>query len=109
VVIEAGHRQAGRPGTVAQAGLPRPRGRSSRFAERVITRNHHDADLSGRPRGDIRGAATREEIDPVRFIGKLVDRTARATRWARTAVARGAEVTVVSRERRAAGPGGREK
>jgi phosphopantothenoylcysteine decarboxylase/phosphopantothenate--cysteine ligase len=68
------------------------------LATRVLTRRSVDPgarlDLSGR-RVVVSAGGTREEIDPVRFIGNWSTGT-QGYALARTAVARGAEVTVVA-------------
>jgi phosphopantothenoylcysteine decarboxylase/phosphopantothenate--cysteine ligase len=56
--------------------------------------NHHEKDLAGR-RVLVSAGGTREEIDPVRFIGNWSSGQ-QGYALARTAVARGAEVTVVA-------------
>jgi phosphopantothenoylcysteine decarboxylase / phosphopantothenate---cysteine ligase len=63
-------------------------------AIRLLARGHHSQDLAGR-RVVVSAGGTREEIDPVRFIGNWSTGT-QGYALVRTAVARGAEVTVVA-------------
>ena len=63
-------------------------------ALRLLARGRLRADLAGR-RVVVSAGGTREEIDPVRFIGNWSTGT-QGYALARTAVARGAEVTVVA-------------
>jgi phosphopantothenoylcysteine decarboxylase/phosphopantothenate--cysteine ligase len=60
----------------------------------LLARGHAAPDLAGR-RVVVSAGGTREEIDPVRFIGNWSTGT-QGYALARTAVARGAEVTVVA-------------
>jgi phosphopantothenoylcysteine decarboxylase / phosphopantothenate---cysteine ligase len=63
-------------------------------AARLLERPGLDRDLAGR-RVVVSAGGTREEIDPVRFIGNWSTGT-QGYALARTAVARGAEVTVIA-------------
>jgi phosphopantothenoylcysteine decarboxylase/phosphopantothenate--cysteine ligase len=71
---------------------------------RVLARGTLAQDLAGR-RIVISAGGTREEIDPVRFIGNWSSGT-QGYALARTAVARGAEVTVVAANVGLADPAG---
>jgi phosphopantothenoylcysteine decarboxylase / phosphopantothenate---cysteine ligase len=73
--------------------LPEPAGIFA-AATRLLARGAMAADLAGR-RVVISAGGTREEIDPVRFIGNWSTGT-QGYALASTAVARGAEVTVVA-------------
>ena len=73
--------------------LPEPAGIFA-AATRLLSRGTAAADLAGR-RVVISAGGTREEIDPVRFIGNWSTGT-QGYALASTAVARGAEVTVVA-------------
>ena len=73
--------------------LPEPAGIFA-VATRLLARGPVTADLAGR-RVVVSAGGTREEIDPVRFIGNWSTGT-QGYALAGTAVARGAEVTVVA-------------
>ena len=73
--------------------LPEPAGIFA-VATRLLARGAVAADLTGR-RVVVSAGGTREEIDPVRFIGNWSTGT-QGYALASTAVARGAEVTVVA-------------
>ena len=73
--------------------LPEPAGIFA-AATRLLVRGSVAADLAGR-RVVVSAGGTREEIDPVRFIGNWSTGT-QGYALASTAVARGAEVTVVA-------------
>jgi phosphopantothenoylcysteine decarboxylase / phosphopantothenate---cysteine ligase len=73
-------------------------------AIRLLARGGLSQDLAGR-RVVISAGGTREEIDPVRFIGNWSTGT-QGYALARTAVARGAEVTVVAASVTLADPAG---
>ena len=73
--------------------LPEPAGIFA-IATRLLARGAVAADLAGR-RVVVSAGGTREEIDPVRFIGNWSTGT-QGYALASTAVARGAEVTVVA-------------
>jgi phosphopantothenoylcysteine decarboxylase / phosphopantothenate---cysteine ligase len=73
--------------------LPEPAGIFA-AATRLLARGAMTADLAGR-RVVVSAGGTREEIDPVRFIGNWSTGT-QGYALASTAVARGAEVTVVA-------------
>jgi phosphopantothenoylcysteine decarboxylase / phosphopantothenate---cysteine ligase len=73
-------------------------------AVRLLARGRLSPDLAGR-RVVISGGGTREELDPVRFIGNWSTGT-QGYALARTAVARGAEVTVVAANVALAAPAG---
>ncbi|HEY6314330.1 MAG TPA: bifunctional phosphopantothenoylcysteine decarboxylase/phosphopantothenate--cysteine ligase CoaBC [Streptosporangiaceae bacterium] len=73
-------------------------------AIRLLARGGLSQDLAGR-RVVISAGGTREEIDPVRFIGNWSTGT-QGYALARTAVARGAEVTVVAANVALADPAG---
>jgi phosphopantothenoylcysteine decarboxylase / phosphopantothenate---cysteine ligase len=73
-------------------------------AIRLLTRGRLSQDLAGR-RVVVSAGGTREEIDPVRFIGNWSTGT-QGYALARTAVARGAEVTVVAANVTLADPAG---
>ncbi len=73
-------------------------------AVRLLARGRLSQDLAGR-RIVISGGGTREELDPVRFIGNWSTGT-QGYALARTAVARGAEVTVVAANVALADPAG---
>ncbi len=73
-------------------------------AVRLLARGRLSQDLAGR-RVVISGGGTREELDPVRFIGNWSTGT-QGYALARTAVARGAEVTVVAANVALADPAG---
>ena len=75
-------------------------------AIRLLARGGLSQDLAGR-RVVISAGGTREEIDPVRFIGNWSTGT-QGYALARTAVARGAEVTVVAANVTLADPAGAE-
>jgi phosphopantothenoylcysteine decarboxylase / phosphopantothenate---cysteine ligase len=73
-------------------------------AVRLLARGRLSQDLAGR-RVVVSAGGTREEIDPVRFIGNWSTGT-QGYALARTAVARGAEVTVVAANVTLADPAG---
>jgi phosphopantothenoylcysteine decarboxylase / phosphopantothenate---cysteine ligase len=73
-------------------------------AVRVLARGGLSQDLAGR-RVVISAGGTREELDPVRFLGNWSTGT-QGYALARTAVARGAEVTVVAANVALADPAG---
>jgi phosphopantothenoylcysteine decarboxylase / phosphopantothenate---cysteine ligase len=73
-------------------------------AIRLLARGRLSQDLAGR-RVVVSAGGTREEIDPVRFIGNWSTGT-QGYALARTAVARGAEVTVVAANVALADPAG---
>jgi phosphopantothenoylcysteine decarboxylase / phosphopantothenate---cysteine ligase len=73
-------------------------------AVRLLARGRLGQDLAGR-RVVISAGGTREELDPVRFIGNWSTGT-QGYALARTAVARGAEVTVVAANVALADPAG---
>jgi phosphopantothenoylcysteine decarboxylase / phosphopantothenate---cysteine ligase len=73
-------------------------------ALRLLARGRLSQDLAGR-RVVVSAGGTREEIDPVRFIGNWSTGT-QGYALARTAVARGAEVTVVAANVALADPAG---
>jgi phosphopantothenoylcysteine decarboxylase / phosphopantothenate---cysteine ligase len=73
-------------------------------AVRLLARGRLSQDLAGR-RVVISAGGTREELDPVRFIGNWSTGT-QGYALARTAVARGAEVTVVAANVALADPAG---
>jgi phosphopantothenoylcysteine decarboxylase / phosphopantothenate---cysteine ligase len=77
---------------------------ATRVLTRVLARSPNPQDLAGR-RVVVSAGGTREEIDPVRFIGNWSSGT-QGYALARTAVARGAEVVVVAANVALADPAG---
>jgi phosphopantothenoylcysteine decarboxylase/phosphopantothenate--cysteine ligase len=77
---------------------------ATRVLTRALARSPNPQDLAGR-RVVVSAGGTREEIDPVRFIGNWSSGT-QGYALARTAVARGAEVVVVAANVALADPAG---
>jgi phosphopantothenoylcysteine decarboxylase/phosphopantothenate--cysteine ligase len=77
---------------------------ATRVLTRLLARSPNPQDLAGR-RVVVSAGGTREEIDPVRFIGNWSSGT-QGYALARTAVARGAEVVVVAANVALADPAG---
>jgi phosphopantothenoylcysteine decarboxylase/phosphopantothenate--cysteine ligase len=77
---------------------------ATRVLTRVLARSPNPQDLAGR-RVVVSAGGTREEIDPVRFIGNWSSGT-QGYALARAAVARGAEVVVVAANVALADPAG---